>query len=77
MVARYARMVGNVTIFMFIVSVLAVFLSALCRESGLARVAITNAVPQAIDRLPQETRQSLRAIPACSEMGSDSTCEIL
>src|ERR1035438_5951545 len=50
----------------------------LCAESpSLARVAITNAVPQAIDRLPQETRQSLRAIPASSEMGSGSTCEIL
>jgi len=54
-------------------------LLVLCSEkpSACTRVAITNAVPQAIDRLPQETRQSLRAIPASSEMASGSTCEIL
>ena len=43
---------------------------------SLARVAITNAVPQAIDRLPREAWQNPPAIHASSEMGSGSTCEI-
>lgn len=49
-----------------------------CPESpSLARVAITNAVPQAIERLLREAWQNPRAIHASSEMGSGSTYEIL
>src|SRR5579859_5627901 len=49
----------------------------LCSESPLlARVAITNAGPQAIDRLLREAWQNPRAIHANSEMGSGSTYEI-
>jgi len=49
----------------------------ICAESlSLARVSITNAVPQAIDLLPREAWQNPRAIHASSEMGSGSTYEI-
>jgi hypothetical protein len=49
----------------------------LCAESpSLARVSITNAVPQAIDLLPQQAWQNPWAIHASSEMGSGPTYEI-
>ena len=49
----------------------------LCAESpSLARVAITNAVPQVIDLLPGEAWQNPPVIHASSEMGSGSTYEI-
>ncbi len=52
-------------------------LIALCAERpSLARMAITNAVPQAIDLLRREVWQNPRAIHASSEMGSGSTYEI-
>ncbi|MGB6804246.1 MAG: hypothetical protein WBE31_18430, partial [Candidatus Sulfotelmatobacter sp.] len=51
-------------------------LLAFCAESpSLARVAITNAVPQAIDLLLREGWQNPRTIHASSEMGFGLTCE--